>query len=273
MTKVVLDLRKSVEANAAFYFEKAKKSRKKLEGAKAALQRTQQRLQQVVSEADAAKKRLAAESEDRKVASARSQSREWFEKFRWFISSEGYMCVGGRDSSTNEIVVKKHADSSDIIFHTELPGSPFFVVKAANNKSGVIGRPTIEEAAAATASYSRAWKAGLQSADVYHVKPEQVSKQAKAGEYLSKGAFMIYGRKEYVPVKIELAIGLSSDGKIMGGPAAAVMKNCVKYAILLQGGDKPSDAAKKIVRLLGLNASYLDEIIRAMPAGECKVVG
>ncbi|HLD97591.1 MAG TPA: NFACT RNA binding domain-containing protein, partial [Candidatus Nanoarchaeia archaeon] len=198
--------------------------------------------------------------------------KEWYEKFRWFISSEGFLCIGGRDASTNDIVVKKHADSSDIVFHTELPGSPFFIVKAESNKSGVIGQPTIEEAAIATASYSRAWKAGLQSADVYHVKPEQVSKQAKAGEYLSKGAFMIYGRKEYVPVKVELAIGMTSGGKIMGGPAAAVMKNCVKYAKLIQGDNKPSDAAKKLIKLFGLNESYLDEVIRAMPAGECKVV-
>ena len=299
MARLVLDVSKSVEANAAVYFEKAKKARRKLEGAKAALQRTQQKLEQLISEADMSKMKMAVESEEKKDAAARAQSREWYEKFRWFISSEGFLCVGGRDATTNEIVVKKHADNADIIFHTELPGSPFFVVKAGsmtllgkaqiesarlgpvaaatwgsiqNDGGKEIGRATIEEAAAATASYSRAWKAGLQSADVYYVKPEQVSKQAKAGEYLSKGAFMIYGRKEYVPVKVELAIGITSDGKIMGGPPAAVMKNCAKYVRLIQGDNKPSDAAKKIIKLLSLGGSYVDEIIRAMPAGECKVL-
>ena len=270
MARLILDVRKSVEANAAVYFEKAKRARKKLEGAKAALQRTQQKLQLLISEAEVAKKKLAAESEDRKIVAARAQQKEWYEKFRWFISSEGFLCIGGRDATTNEMVIKKHADSNDLIFHTELPGSPFFIVKS--NSPKIIGEKTIEEAAIATASYSKAWKAGLQSADVYYVKPEQVSKEARAGEYLTKGAFMIYGKKAFVPVKIGLAIGIANDGKIMGGPATAVAANSSKCVKLIQGDNKPSDAAKKIIKMLGINSSYLDEIIRAMPAGECKVV-
>lgn len=269
--KIVLDIRKSVEGNAAVCFEKAKKARRKLEGAKAALGRTQMKLQQLLSEKEESDKKSAAEAHGKKLAAAATQSREWYEKFRWFISSEGFLCIGGRDATTNEIIIKKHTDRDDLVFHTELAGSPFFVVKSDSHGSR-IGAATIDEAAMATASYSRAWKAGLQSVDVYYVRPEQVSKEAKAGEYLAKGAFMIYGRKEHVPVRIELAIGITSVGKIMGGPLPAVMKNCVKYAKIIQGGNKPSDAAKKIIKLLGLSGSYLDEIIRNMPAGECKVV-
>lgn len=269
MVKLVLDVRKSLDANAAVYFEKAKKAKRKLKGAQAALQRTQQRLHQLMAEAEVAKTRFAAESSEKKSAAARSQQRDWYEKFRWFVSSEGLLCVGGRDSTTNEIMVKKHTDSSDLVFHTELPGSPFFVIKASQK---TIGEKTIEEAAIATASYSRAWKAGLQSADVFYVKPEQVSKEAKSGEYISKGAFMIYGKKNFVPVKLELAIGVTKDGKIMGGPIGAVAANCGKHVRLLQGDNRPSDAAKKVIKLLGLNSSYLDEVIRVMPGGECKVI-
>ena len=29
--------------------------------------------------------------------------KEWYEKFRWFYSSEGFLCIGGRDSTTNDI--------------------------------------------------------------------------------------------------------------------------------------------------------------------------
>ncbi|MEK6854215.1 MAG: NFACT RNA binding domain-containing protein [Nanoarchaeota archaeon] len=291
MAKLVLDVRESVEGNAAVYFERAKKSRKKLEGAKAALERSQQKLQQLILEKQAAGKRIAAAAEDKEKIAARALQKAWYEKFRWFISSEGFLCIGGRDATTNEIIIKKHTDSNDLVFHTELAGSPFFVVKSqsssggsssSNNSSGekegnaakAVGESTIGEAAAATASYSRAWKAGLHSVDVYYVRPEQVSKEAKAGEYLVKGAFMIYGKKSYVPATIGLAIGVTDKGKIMGGPLAAAAKNCVKSVKLLQGDNKPSDAAKKIAKLLGLNnsGSYLDEIIRAMPAGECKVI-
>lgn len=271
--KLVLDVRKSLEANAAVHFEKAKKARRKLEGAKAALERLQQKLQQTINEKSAAEGKIAAAAEERKTVAERKTKKEWYEKFRWFISSEGFLCIGGRDATTNEIIIKKQADSTDLVFHTELAGSPFFVVKRNSATLAAIGAATIEEAAIATASYSRAWKAGLQSADVYWVKPEQVSKEARPGEYLTKGAFMIYGKKNYVPATMGLAIGVTAEGKIIGGPAAAVAKNCVKSVKITQGSTKPSDAAKKIVKILGIDRSYLDEIISAMPAGECKVTG
>lgn len=270
MVKLVLDIRKSVEGNAAVYFEKAKKARKKLEGAKAALDRTQRKLQQLLSEKEASDSEYAAAAE-RKTVAVMSRSKEWYEKFRWFTSSEGFLCIGGRDATTNEIIIKKHTDSNDLVFHTELAGSPFFVIKSSSHE-GVIGPATIEEAAIATAGYSRAWKAGLQSVDVYYVKPEQVSKEARAGEYLTKGAFMVYGKKNPVPVRLGLSVGVTSTGKIMGGPAAAVSASCGKYVKLVQGDSKPSDAAKKIAKILSLSTSHLDEIIRAMPAGEFKVL-
>ena len=31
-----------------------------------------------------------------------------FEKFFWFISSENYLVIGGRDQQQNEIIVKKY---------------------------------------------------------------------------------------------------------------------------------------------------------------------
>lgn len=271
MVKAVLDVRKSIEANAAVYFEKAKKAKKKAEGAKVALEKTQQRLQQLVLRREDEQRKFALESEQKKSVATRQQGRLWYEKFRWFMSSEGFLCIGGRDASTNEIVIKKHTGGNDIVFHTELSGSPFFVVKRDSNSSKAIGAATIEEAAIATASYSRAWKAGLQSVEVYWVKPEQVTKEAKSGEYLTKGAFMIYGKKNNVPSRVELAVGLAPDGKVMGGPLAAVAAHCPKFVKLIQGDMKPSDAAKKIAHLLGVESGYLDEIIRAMPAGEFKI--
>ncbi len=31
-----------------------------------------------------------------------------FEKFYWFISSENYLVIGGRDQQQNELIVKRH---------------------------------------------------------------------------------------------------------------------------------------------------------------------
>ncbi len=47
MTKILLDIKKSLDQNASFYFEKAKKAKQKLQGAKEALERTRNKLEQL----------------------------------------------------------------------------------------------------------------------------------------------------------------------------------------------------------------------------------
>lgn len=34
----------------------------------------------------------------------------WFEKFFWFISSENYLVIAGRDQMQNELIVKRFAE-------------------------------------------------------------------------------------------------------------------------------------------------------------------
>ena len=34
----------------------------------------------------------------------------WFEKFLWFISSENFLVIGGRDQQQNELVVKRYLE-------------------------------------------------------------------------------------------------------------------------------------------------------------------
>jgi len=159
---------------------------------------------------------------------------------------------------------KQLTDKNDLVLHTDMAGSPFFVISADKKE---IPMNTIKEAADATCTFSRVWKLGLQSTDVFYVNPEQVSKKTKAGEYMGKGAFMIYGKTNYIENKINLAIGLTKDRAIMSGPVEAIKKNCEKYVVLKQGDEKVSSIAKKINYKLGKGLS-LDEIIRALPAGE-----
>ncbi|MBW2992911.1 DUF814 domain-containing protein, partial [Candidatus Woesearchaeota archaeon] len=128
--------------------------------------------------------------------------KEWYEKFRWFYSSEGFLCIGGRDATTNEIVVKKHTEPNDIIFHTEMAGSPFFIIKTKGKRPD---KQTLEECAQATASYSKAWKLGIASTDTFYVKPDQVTKEAKTGEFIARGAFMIYGKKNFINADLKIA--------------------------------------------------------------------
>ncbi len=259
MAKLVLDLAKGVEENASAYFEKAKKIKRKAEGAENALAENLKKLN------DLQLKKEKLELKSRKQEKIKERNPEWYEKFRWFISSEGFLAVGGRDATSNEIVVKKHTEANDLVFHTDMAGSPFFVVKSGNKQ---IGDKTKQETADATCTFSRAWKLGLQTSDVFYVAPEQVSKKTKAGEFMGKGAFMIYGKTNYINNKVNLAVGITSSKQIMAGPLEAVKANCDKCIILEQGSEKASAIAKYIQHKL--NGS-IDEIIRALPSGGFRV--
>ena len=61
-------------------------------------------------------------------------SKEWYERYHWFITSDGLLAVGGRDSSSNSALVRKHLTEQDIVFHAEIYGSPFFILK---NSAGI----------------------------------------------------------------------------------------------------------------------------------------
>ena len=257
--RVTLAVAKSLEKNAERYFEKAKKAKKKIEGAKEAVERIKKKVEVV-------KKAAAKEQKQEEVKEqAKARKKHWYEKFRWFITSDGFLVVGGRDATSNEIMIKKHADEGDLVMHTDMSGSPFFVIKAEGKK---ISETALKETADATCAFSKAWKLGLSTQSVFYVKPEQVTKHALQGEYLKKGAFMIEGKTNYVDNKINCAIGMTEEGAIMAGPAEAVKKHCKKYVKVEQGNEKTSKIAKQIQYKIG---GDLDDIIRAMPTGGVKV--
>jgi predicted ribosome quality control (RQC) complex YloA/Tae2 family protein len=258
MTKITLDLQKSIDENASIYFEKSKKQKKKLEGALIALQESKKKL---------AKLEHQKEKELNKVVEAKiERKKKWFEKFRWFFCSNNMMVIGGRDATTNEIVIKKHTLPEDLVFHTDMAGSPFFILKTEGRE---VEKEIMSEVADATCSFSRAWKLGLGSQQVFYIKPEQVTKEANTGEYLTKGAFVIKGKTNYLENEINLAIGVMEDTSIMSGPLNAVKAHCKLYIVILPGNEKSSTVAKLIKKKLG--AGEIDEIIRALPAGGCKI--
>jgi len=243
--RIRLYINKSLEENASIYFEKAKKEKKKLEGAKEALKKSINKLKNLEKSTTLQEKKIKA-----------PRKREWFEKFRWFYTSENNLFIAGRDATTNEILIKKYTDKDDLVFHTEMAGSPFGTLKSKSKKS-------IEEAAQFIACYSRAWKLGMTAMDVFYVNPDQVTKEAPSGEYIQKGSFMIYGKKTILSVKMELYIGLRQDGKIMAGPKSAVAAHCKDFVQIVQGNEKISAIAKKIKARF--KTDDLDEIVRIIP--------
>lgn len=255
-----LDIAKSIEQNAGAYYEIAKSLKSKSEGAQKIIEKTQREIEEL----KARQFEFDDKTERELPKPIKKIEKKWYERFRWFFTSSNLLAVGGRDATTNDILIKKYLEVKDIVFHTELAGSPFFILKEGREKSTEKDR---EEAAIATASFSRAWASGAGAADVYWVLPEQVTKDAPAGEYLGKGAFMIRGRKNYLRnIILEVSIGADKEGRIMSGPRSAVSKHCIKIAAVKPGQEKTSDIAKKIAAKLEIK-NKLNEIVAALSSG------
>jgi hypothetical protein len=220
-------------------------------------------------------------------------AKEWYERYRWFITSEGLLAIGGRDASSNSAIIRKHLTEEDMVFHAEVHGSPFFILKDAKQVSE-IGASRME-VAQATVSFSRAWKDGLFSADAYWVEPSQIKRGAPTGQFLPRGSFVIEGKRNYIKgIEIKLAVGLvrsDSHYVLACGPTNAIKKRSVVYSQLLPGGMDPNSVAKKIktdlVKAAYTNTNAKDDsnaqladftksidigdFIRAIPSGHSKI--
>ncbi|MEM0231296.1 MAG: NFACT RNA binding domain-containing protein [Candidatus Woesearchaeota archaeon] len=253
MVEVEIDTKISIEANASRYFEEAKRFKKKAEGALKALSEAKKRIEE---EAITFQKQKEVESR---------REKKWYEKFRWFISSEGFLVIGGRDATTNDILIKKHMEKHDLVFHAEMAGSPFVLIKTEGKTPGEL---TIAEAAAETASFSRGWRLGLSEMEVFYVTPEQVSLTPKAGEYMGKGSFMIYGKRNVLRAPLRVAVGIY-EGAVMCGPPSAVSKNCPKGILIGPGSEKKTDIAKVISKELNCK---IDDVVRELPSGGFRII-
>lgn len=221
-----------------------------------------------------------------KIQFNKLESKQWYERYRWFVTTDGHLVIGGRDASSNSAVIRKHMTENDLVFHAEIHGSPFFLVKnATNQENGTF----VEETAQATVSFSRAWKDGLSNGDAYWVFPNQVKKGAPTGQFLPKGSFVIEGKRNFCRgIEIKLSIGLiqieNKRYRFVCGPSSAIQKRSLVLASLLPGGSDPMYLAKKIksefVKVISdfdpdladyLKRVILDEIIRVLPSGQSKI--
>ena len=53
----------------------------------------------------------------------------WFEKFNWFISSENYLVLAGRDGQQNEMLVRRYLRAGDVYVHADIHGASSIIVK------------------------------------------------------------------------------------------------------------------------------------------------
>lgn len=199
MKVVDIDITKTPFENAKYYYDirasMIDKEKKTLEATNAVLKQAK----------DAAEKKIKKKEEQIKAVRINRKA-QWYEKFYWFVSSENYLVISAKDAHQNETIIKKYLAKDDIVFHTQVQGSAFSLVK--NPKGGPVPHQTLQEAAQATLCHSRCWDQKVVS-EVFWVNAEQVSKTAPTGMFVGLGSFMIYGRKNFItPARLEMGFGL-----------------------------------------------------------------
>ncbi|MGB7000548.1 MAG: ribosome rescue protein RqcH [Halobacteriota archaeon] len=195
-----IDTSVSLHKNAGAYYDKAKVFRKKREGVVPAIEMTKEKIRTEKEKEVRIEEELIPTKKE-----VRTEKEEWYEKFRWFETSDGFLVVGGKDATTNEILAKKYMEPNDLFFHTQAEGAPVVIAKAGGKE---ISESGLKEIAQFAASYSNLWKYGFYEGECYCVVGEQVSKTPPSGEYIKKGSFMVRGKRKYFKAALGLCIGI-----------------------------------------------------------------
>lgn len=188
-----IDLSLTAYANASLYFTQKKsllaKESKTLQSSSKALKSTSRKI--------AADLRKGLKQEKELLCPVRPAV--WFEKFLYFISSDGYLVLAGRDLQQNEILYKRYFRRGDVFVSADEQGATVVIVR---NNSAVIGAPvppgTLGQAGTLAVVTSTAWERKSAVA-AWWVSYEQVRKTAAGGDYLPPGVFDVSGKKNYLP--------------------------------------------------------------------------
>jgi predicted ribosome quality control (RQC) complex YloA/Tae2 family protein len=245
---------KSPGENSSYHFDRSKEYRSKIEGALTAIQET--------------KKMMNV----KKVEKKKARSKQWFEVYHWFITSDGFLVIGGKDAKSNEKVVKKHMGDSDFYVHADIHGAPSTIVKAEN---GV--KPTeksLYEACAFALSFSRAWAAGMRTGSAYWVTPLQVSKTPESGEYISTGSWVIRGKRNYLfnlPLDLEIStINYKGTDIPEIAPTGVIRREEGRSIVRITPGDvRRNVISREISKILGIG---VDEIESILPPGSSQIM-
>src|SRR5713226_2838393 len=268
--KIKINSQSSIQAIASVLFNESKKQLRAIDTIELEKRKTEKNLEIFRKQAS-----IARDS----VVFTVQKKKEWYERYRWFFTSDDLLAIGGRDASSNSSVIRKHLDKNDRVFHAEIVGSPFFILKSETDKMS-----SVTEVAQATVCFSRAWREGLYGLNAYWVKPNQIKTAAPSGQFIAKGSFVIEGTRNFVQVStLQLAVGLFQKGDnylIMCGPTSAIKRKCIYFVTIEPSGQEMTEIAKKIrLEFLKLaereevvKSFSIDDFIRVLPAGDSHIV-
>lgn len=260
---IELNIRKNLHEIISEYYAAIKKNEEKMKVAQEELSKSLVKLNELDITMN---KQLEVEK-----MIIKNPPRRWYDKFYWFVSSDGFLILGGKDAQTNDMLVKKYMHENDLFLHAEIHGGAVVLIKNFLNRK--IPQNTLHEAAIYAASYSKAWRLGLHTIDVFYTMPRDISLTPPSGQYLPTGSFIIR-KKEYIKnVPLILSVGLvinkaenTAFFQFFSAPPK-VMRKLTKYRVLITPGNlKKSEVAKIILRKIKKRNSdpYLLRVINSI---------
>ncbi|MCI4317231.1 MAG: NFACT family protein, partial [Thermoplasmata archaeon] len=260
--KVPLVRGRTPRESAQRLYEESKRVQGKLSVARQALAETEAKLN--ATPPPASPSSAAAEA-----TAARKGKPHWFEKHRWFVSSEGVIVIGGRDAASNDLIVRRYLNDRDLYVHADIHGAASVIVKQPPPDRPPAGPPTMQEAAQWAVAFSKAWRAGLGSASAFWVTADQVSKAGASGEFVARGAWVIHGTKNILrDLPTELGIGTvhheGADLWTVAPPVALQSRGTLRF--ILTPGDERERGVREVElsKLVGLSRDRLQSLL---PAG------
>ncbi len=250
---VEIDIRKDIEDNAARHYEESKHAKKKLARIEEAKETVQRKVEQIEEE--------EPEEKEEKPKKKRRRKR-WYEKFKWFLSSDGILVIAGRNAVQNENIMAKHADSTDIVFHADIKGAAFTVIKAEGKE---VPNETVKEASEFSAANSKAWAKGLGKVSVFCLPREKYAKEAG----MPKGTFSARGERMWfrdLELKVAIGVKVEEEAIVVYGPVMSVRKNSDYFVTIKPGFKKSLELARDIKNKIMIKARPEDKYkIDAIP--------
>jgi predicted ribosome quality control (RQC) complex YloA/Tae2 family protein len=188
----------------------------------------------------------------------------WYQEYHWFYTSHNYLVICGKNSTQSETIVKKHMNSTDIYFHSEVSGSGSAILINPDNKE--IQPVDIEEVGSFVICYSNAWKDKTPDY-AYWVKPDQVSKTTQSGEFVQNGAFIIRGKKNYI-YRTQLELGCTIvKNRFMIAPYKCIQKMDKNNIKITPGTQKRKKSLEIIIKKLQIDNKTYDFVDSKIPYG------
>jgi predicted ribosome quality control (RQC) complex YloA/Tae2 family protein len=207
---VTVSLHETAHGNAKAMFAKYRASKEK---SKKTTEANAKALE--AAEETAKRQMLEAQSRTTNITLQAKRKLMWFEKFNWFITTDNYLVLGGRDAQQNEQIVKRYLRPGDAYLHADVHGAASCILRAKRQRDPKTGKTAplplssqaLREAGNFTICRSSAWSSRMVTSS-WWVESHQVSKTAPTGEYLTVGSFMIRGKKNFLP-PTQLEMGLA----------------------------------------------------------------